>query len=156
MMGGAFPDGKPEYNIEIDIPSAKKLFAEWPTPIVTSGYEVGNKVLYPASSILHDYGYVPDHPLAEAYRRYMKMPYDRPMWDPTAVLYAVRPAAFALSPRGVITVDDKGRTHFTADPFGQHQYLTPSGAQHTDAVRAIIELASRPPDRLHPAAGTLK
>ena len=32
LMGGAFPAGKPEYNIETDIPSAKKLFAEWPTP----------------------------------------------------------------------------------------------------------------------------
>lgn len=147
MMGGAFPEGKPEYNIEIDIPSAKKLFAEWPTHIVTSGYEVGNKILYPASSILHDYGYVPDHPLAEAYRLYMKMPYDRPMWDPTAVLYAVRSARFALSPNGVITVDDQGRTHFSADPAGKHQYLTPSAVQQTDAVRAIIELASRPPDR---------
>jgi inosine-uridine nucleoside N-ribohydrolase len=149
IMGGAFPEGKPEYNIETDIPSAKKLFAEWPTPIVTSGYEVGNKILYPASSILHDYGYVPDHPLAESYRDYMKMPYDRPMWDPTAVLYAVRPAAFALSPPGVITVDDKGRTHFTADPAGKHQYLTPSAGQSTDAVRAIIDLTRRPPDRLH-------
>jgi len=152
MMGGAFPEGKPEYNIEIDIPSAKKLLAEWPTPIVTSGYEVGNKILYPASSIVHDFGYVPDHPVAEAYRLYMKMPYDRPMWDPTAVLYAVRPAAFGLSPRGVITVDGQGRTHFTADQAGTHQYLTPTAAQHTDAVRAIIELTRRPPDRLHSEA----
>jgi inosine-uridine nucleoside N-ribohydrolase len=152
IMGGAFPEGKPEYNIEIDIPSAKKLLAEWPTPIATSGYEVGNKILYPASSIVHDFGYVPDHPVAEAYRLYMKMPYDRPMWDPTAVLYAVRPAAFALSPRGVITVDGKGHTHFTTDPAGTHQYLTPTAVQHTDAVRAIIELTSRPPDRLHSEA----
>jgi purine nucleosidase len=152
IMGGAFPEGKPEYNIEIDIPSAKKLLAEWPTPIVTSGYEVGNKILYPASSIVHDFGYVPDHPVAEAYRLYMKMPYDRPMWDPTAVLYAVRPAAFAISPRGVITVDGKGRTHFTTDPAGTHQYLTPTAVQHTDAVRAIIELTSRRPDRLHSEA----
>src|SRR4029077_19547409 len=27
LMGGAFPAGKPEYNIETDIPSAKKLFS---------------------------------------------------------------------------------------------------------------------------------
>src|SRR5690348_10831020 len=114
MMGGAFPDGKPEFNIKIDIPAAKKLFAGWPAPIVTSGYEVGETILYPAASIEHDYAYVHDHPLAEAYRDYMTMPYDRPMWDPTAVLYAVRPDSFSLSPPGRITVDDEGRTHFTA------------------------------------------
>jgi inosine-uridine nucleoside N-ribohydrolase len=147
MMGGAFPEGNPEYNIQTDIPSAKKLFAEWPTPIVTSGFEIGQRILYPASSILHDYGYVLDHPLAEAYRDYKKMPYDRPMWDPTAVLYAVRPSSFSLSPRGVIAVDDAGRTHFTADEKGKHQYLKASPGQDAAALRAIIELASRPPAR---------
>ncbi len=145
LMGGAFPAGKPEYNIETDIPSAKKLFAEWPTAIVASGYEVGERVLYPAASILNDYNYVPDHPLAEAYRDYMKMPYDRPMWDPTAALYAVRPKLFSLSPRGTITVDDEGRTHFTAGSKGRHRYLTASPEQCSAALRAIIELASSRP-----------
>jgi len=151
IMGGAFPEGKPEYNIETDIPSAKKLLGEWPTHIVASGYEIGNKVVYPASSILKDYGYVADHPLADAYREYMKMPYDRPMWDPTATLYAVRATSFALSPRGTITVDDTGRTHFTANPQGRHQYLMATPEQASAALRAIIELASRPPDRLMPS-----
>ena len=147
IMGGAFPDGKPEYNIETDIPAAKKLFAEWPGTIVTSGYEIGNKILYPAASILKDYNYATDHPLAEAYRDYMKMPYDRPMWDPTATLYAVRPDAFSLSATGVITVDDKGRTHFAADANGRHRYLIATPEQNAAALRSIIQLASRPPDR---------
>ena len=145
LMGGAFPAGAPEYNIKTDIPSAKKLFAEWPTPIVASGYEIGEKIFYPAASILHDYHYVPDHPLAEAYRDYMKMPYDRPMWDPTATLYAVRPGSFSLSPPGIITVDDQGRTHFTAGNNGRHRYLIASPEQRSAARRAIIELASSPP-----------
>ena len=148
MMGGAFPDGKPEFNIKMDIPAAKKLFAEWPTPIVTSGFEVGETILYPAKSIEHDYGYVNDHPLAEAYRDYMKMPYDRPMWDPTAVLYAVRPNYFSLSPRGTIAVDDEGQTHFTSGAKGKHRYLTVSAGERRHALAAIIELASRPPDGL--------
>jgi inosine-uridine nucleoside N-ribohydrolase len=151
IMGGAFPEGKPEYNIETDIPSAKKLLAEWPTPIVASGYEIGNQVVYPASSILKDYGYVADHPLAESYRQYQKMPYDRPMWDPTATLYAVRASSFSLSARGTITVDDTGRTHFAANPQGRHQYLTSTPEQASAALRAIIELASCPPDRMMPA-----
>jgi inosine-uridine nucleoside N-ribohydrolase len=148
MMGGAFPLGKPEYNIETDIPSAKKLFAEWPTAIVTSGFEVGEKILYPAASILKDYGYVQDHPLAEAYRDYMKMPYDRPMWDPTATLYAVRPSSFSVSPPGTIMVDDQGRTHFTGGAKGKHRYLTASAQQASAALRAIVELARQAPERV--------
>jgi inosine-uridine nucleoside N-ribohydrolase len=145
MMAGAFPEGKPEYNIKIDIPAAQKLLAQWPTEIVASGFEIGERILYPAASILRDYGYVPDHPLAEAYRDYMKMPYDRPMWDPTAVLYAARPGAFSLSPPGTITVDGEGRTHFSADDKGKHQYLKATPEQCSSALSAIIELASRPP-----------
>jgi hypothetical protein len=119
---------------------------------VTSGYEIGNQVLYPAASILKDYAYVKDHPLAEAYRDYMKMPYNRPMWDPTATLYAVRPGSFSLSGPGTITVDEQGRTHFKADSKGEHQYLKATREQSTAAVHAIIELASQPPDRLRQAA----
>ena len=69
--------------------SRQKLFRDWPTPI--SGYEVGASIRFPASSIANDFVWVPDHPVADAYRNYMKMPYDRPTWDLTAALYAVRP-----------------------------------------------------------------
>jgi hypothetical protein len=81
----------------------------------------------------------------------MKMPYDRPMWDPTATLYAVRASSFGLSPRGTITVDDAGRTHFAANPQGLHRYLTATPEQASAALRAIIDLAARPPDRLIPS-----
>ena len=99
VMGGNFLTGKSEFNLEKDVPSAVKLFHDWPTPIVVSGFEVGMALPFPAASIEHDFAYVPDHPVAEAYRSYMKMPYDRPTWDLTAVLYAVRPDGkyFALS-----------------------------------------------------------
>jgi len=146
MMGGAFPDGKPEYNIQIDIPSSQKLFADWPTPIVTSGFEVGNAILYPGSSILNDFGYAPDHPLVDAWKAYQRMPYDRPTWDPTAVLFALRPASFSTSPPGTITVDAEGRTHFAASAGGKHRYLILSGDQGPRALRIMIELASRIPD----------
>ena len=149
VMAGAFPEGKPEFNVKTDIPSAKQLFAEWPTPIVTSGFEVGLSILYPASSIEHDFNYVPDHPIADAYRAYKQMPYDRPTWDPTAALYAIREDAgyFSLSPKGTIRVDEEGRTHFEASRAGRHRYLTVNDAQRAKVIKAMIELASRPADR---------
>ena len=102
VMAGNFGDGRSEFNLAQDIPSAVKLFQEWPTPIVVSGFEIGEAMPFPATRIEHDFSYAQDHPVADAYRAYMKMPYDRPTWDLTAVLYAVRPddGYFSLSRAG--------------------------------------------------------
>ncbi len=148
-MAGAFPSGKKEYNVHTDIAAARGLFAGSPVPIVFSGYEVGENIRYPASSIEKDYAYAADHPVAEAYRAYMKMPYDRQTWDLAAALYAVRPAAgfFSISEPGTVTVDDEGKTVFTPGVNGRHRYLTASPAQRERALEAMIELCSRRPDR---------
>ena len=103
-----------EYNVMEDIPSAQKLVDEWPTPIDFSGFEIGREIEYPAESIEEDYGYVEHHPIAEAYRLYMPPPHNRPTWDLTPVLQAVRPTRgyFGFSMRGRVSVDDEGVTHF--------------------------------------------
>lgn len=149
VMGGAFPSGKPEYNIRIDIPSAQKVFAEWPTAVVASGFEIGESILYPASSIEKDFAYVPNHPIAESYRAYNKMPYDRPTWDLTSVLYAARPDGgyFGLSAPGRIVVDAAGHTRLVPEARGRHRYLTVSAGQRRRVLAALIELASQPPGR---------
>ncbi len=59
--------------------------------MVLSGFEIGLLVPFPAESIERDFAYAERHPVAEAYRAYEKMPYDRPSWDLTSVLYAVYP-----------------------------------------------------------------
>jgi inosine-uridine nucleoside N-ribohydrolase len=150
MMAGAFPAGKKEYNVYIDLPAANKLFAEWPTPIVTSGYEIGESIKFPAVSIENDFAYIKNHPVAEAYRNYMKMPYDRQTWDLTAVLYAVRPnrGYFSVSPNGTIHADAEGKTTHEAGPTGRHQYLIVSEIQRARVLEALIQLASEPPHNL--------
>ncbi len=147
-MAGEFPTGKPEYNVRIDIPAFRRIAAEWPGPVVFSGFEIGKSILYPASSIEKDYSYVPFHPIADAYRQYMKMPYDRPTWDLTSVLHAVRPddSYFGLSPSGTVTVDAEGKTAFEPSAAGRHRYLTATPEQRAKVLRTLIELSSRPPD----------
>ena len=115
VMAGAFPAGKPEYNVKTDIPSARKVFAEWPSPVVFSGWEVGAAMLFPGARVENEFAWTENHPVADSYRAYRKMPYDRPTWDPTSALYAVRPERgyFSLSAPGRVTVDDEGRTVFT-------------------------------------------
>jgi inosine-uridine nucleoside N-ribohydrolase len=147
VMAGNFGDGQSEFNLAQDIPSAVKLFQEWPTPIVVSGFEIGEAMTFPASRIEHDFAYVQDHPVADAYRAYMKMPYDRPTWDLTAVLYAVRPddGYFSLSDPGVITVLPDGSSRFSLSASGKHRYLVLTAEQQARTLEAMIMLASQPP-----------
>ena len=147
MMAGNFAQSKPEFNVQMDVPSAQRVFRDWPTPIVASGWEVGNSMLFPAASIEHDFAYTDHHPIADAYRHYMPMPYDRPTWDVTAALYAVRPGAgyFSLSPPGEIEADSAGRTRFTPGANGQRRYLIVGDNQRGRTLEAMVLLASQPP-----------
>jgi Inosine-uridine preferring nucleoside hydrolase len=153
VMAGAFQPirGKEhlEYNVVKDIPAAKLLAEKWPTPIVYSGFEIGIAIPYPAASIEQDYAYVEHHPLAEAYQLYMPTPHERPTWDLTSVLWAVRPnrGYFDLSAPGRATVSDKGRTTFEETPDGNHRYLIVDEAQIVRVREALAQLSSQPPAR---------
>ena len=146
VMAGQFPTGKPEYNVRIDIPAARKVFSQWPSPIVASGFEIGASMKFPAASVERDMAWTKHHPVADAYRAYSKMPYDRPTWDPTAALYAVRAGHgyFGLSAPGRILVDEAGHTTFEAAPGGQHRYLIVNELQKARALEAMVELATQP------------
>ena len=151
VMAGSFAakDGKQqgEYNVKIDLQSAASLFSLWPTPIVFSGFEIGLAVTYPAASIERDFAIVAHHPLAEAYKLYDRMPYDRPTWDLTSVLYAVRPdrGYFDLSPPGRVQVDGDGVTVFEPNPAGQHRFLILRPEERLRVQEALVQLASQPP-----------
>jgi hypothetical protein len=84
----------------------------------------------------------------------MKMPYDRPTWDLTAALYAVRSDRnyFLLSAPGKISALPGGRTQFVPDANGKHRYLILEDRQKARALEAMIMLASEPPKRIGQAA----
>src|SRR5207248_2813372 len=98
------------------IAAARKLLAEWPTPVFAAGREIGDALLFSATSIEKDFAWSPAHPVVEAYRAFKAMPYDAPTWDMAPVLYSVRPQEgyFKLSDPGTISVLDDGRTNFSA------------------------------------------
>jgi inosine-uridine nucleoside N-ribohydrolase len=147
MMAGCFNDvNTREYNVIKDIAAAQKVFDQWPTTIVTSPFEVGIAINYPAASIENDFGWAPLHPTVEAYKSYQSMPYDRPTWDLTSVLYAVEGTSwFGVSPAGTITVTDNGKTDFTPSDEGRHYYLTVDAAQAAKIKDHFVELVTSKP-----------
>jgi inosine-uridine nucleoside N-ribohydrolase len=154
MMAGAFQTVEwrtqhLEYNVVKDIPAAKKLANEWPTPLIWSGYEIGVAAAFPHISVEQDMNYVEHHPLKESYVLYNPPPHDRPTWDPTALLYAIYPdrGYFDLSPPGWVSVRDDGATVFNSDKKGQakHRFLLMNPAQTERVREAIVQLSVEPP-----------
>lgn len=83
-MGGKFPEGR-EANLINDGPAAAYAVEHWPTPIVFSGWEIGNEIMTGAR--LRE---SPEStPVRRAYELYNGLK-NRQSWDQTAVLYAVR------------------------------------------------------------------
>ncbi len=147
IAGGELPDGGADPNFAIASAAAKRVLADWPTPVVACGREVGGALLYPAASIESDYGYNPDHPVAAAYRAAKSMPYDAPSTAMAAMLYALRPddGYFRLSDPGTLSVSDDGRMQFQASSDGRHRHLIADPAQKDRVVKTYTEMASAKP-----------
>jgi inosine-uridine nucleoside N-ribohydrolase len=148
LMAGHFPSSpNPEYNVQQDVVSAEKLFKDWPGGIVTSGAEIGASIQYNPDRLTADFGYAEHHPLVDAYRAYKRMPYAEQLWDPSAVLYAVRPypAYFSLSAPGTIQTDAKGATAFVESAGGKQRYLVVNDVQRAAVRETISVLMSEPP-----------
>lgn len=149
-MAGCFDNADLyEYNVVKDIASAKKVYEEWPTKIITSPFEVGIQINYPAASIENDFDWAPDHPMVEAYKCYLEMPYDRPTWDLTSVLYAAEGSSFFdVSPTGNIKISENASSSFEIDSNGKHQYLSVDSIQAEKIKQHFIELISSKPNKL--------
>jgi len=150
LMAGSFnSSGHKEYNVVIDIPSAQKVIAEWPTEMIFNGFEIGEQIQHPGRSMKEDYGSVKHHPLQDAYHFYRGLENDQPTFDLNSVLYAVRPnrGYFDLSPPGTVTVLDDGQTTFTPGEGGKHHYMIVSAEQIARVREAFVQLCSEPPKR---------
>jgi inosine-uridine nucleoside N-ribohydrolase len=124
-MAGAFPAGK-EYNVFVDAPASVVVFEQWPTRIVFSGYEIGDKIPNGKRLIASD---KIDSPCHESYAVSVSQEHaDRGLgksWDQTSVLVAARGVdRYFNSVKGKATISPSGRNGWENDPQGKHEYLT--------------------------------
>ncbi|SMC91263.1 nucleoside hydrolase [Pedobacter nyackensis] len=148
LMGGDFrSDRSKEFNIRYDIAAAKDVFSNWPGDIFVSPWELGGAVVFPGDLIKTELGYTPAHPLKQAYEYYLTMPYDRPTWDLTSVLYAVEPLKqyFKVSKAGFIETDDKGATFFNKSKKGNRYILTADKRQQETMLLRFKALVQQKP-----------
>jgi hypothetical protein len=156
-MAGRFSDynaegervSRREYNVIMDLPAAREFFDNCPLRVVFSGEEIGRAVLYPFDSIDRDFTWSDRNPITEGYRLFRPMPHDRPSWDQTSVLQAVRPDAcyFSLSEPGRVVFDHEGGTTLAPETKGLHRHLILGAGQAERVIDVIVELCIRPPDK---------
>jgi inosine-uridine nucleoside N-ribohydrolase len=142
MMAGMFGANPfAEYNVAEDIAAARTVFGQWPGTLVTSGYEVGARIQFPAKELIHSFPQLWDHPMVNAYFQYIKMPYDRETWDLTSVLYAVEGAKkyFRESAPGVVTITADGKSTFQEQAGGKHRILILDENKITPIINRFVQ-----------------
>lgn len=150
IMAGIFETVRSECNVRSDSPAAIKVFSEWPTDIVVDPWEVGAKVFFRGvkADCLEEHGADPDRkisPVKVAYEKFQAMPYDRPMWDPVAVIYGVEGerGLFSLGPCGTVAIDENDLTSFKENPEGRHRLLYSDEGQAAKTEAYIHKLCDR-------------
>ena len=90
-MAGKFPSGR-EFNLDQDVNSSKKVLAAWPTPILFSGFEIGQKIKTGLPIIHNDA--IHQSPVKDVFAICIPQAKEdsagRMSWDETAVLVAIK------------------------------------------------------------------
>ncbi len=93
MAASLGKDGKGgnEFNVVVDAPASQKVFNQWPTPIIISGFHIGEQVM--TGIPLINEASIKNSPVKDAFEvalKFNKQTEGRNSWDQTAVYVAVR------------------------------------------------------------------
>jgi hypothetical protein len=131
QMGGGYPSGN-EYNFFNQTSSGmtKSVVDNWPTPMVFSGYEIGDPIHTGAALSTN----TPDtNPVRAAYEAFFGGVNSRSSWDITAALFAARGAStyWDLQSTGSNDVADDGSNAWQASPDLEQSYLVKKAENST-------------------------
>jgi inosine-uridine nucleoside N-ribohydrolase len=137
-MAGWFPAGK-EFNVYMDSTASISCFEHWPTPIVFTGFEIGEKIKTGLKLVGSP---VSNSPVKDAYRIAMAASKEdvngRMSWDQTAVLIAIYGAErFFTTVKGTIKVKPDGSNTWDESPDGKQAYVRMK--MNPDSMAGFIE-----------------
>jgi len=124
-MAGRFPEGG-EFNLDRDAASSQAVFANWPTPVLFSGFEIGHRVRTGLPLIHNDK--IHNSPVKDVFRISIpKDPQDslgRMSWDETAVLVAIKGYLpwYKLN-EGKIIINKDGSNRWSNVPASQYHLV---------------------------------
>lgn len=144
LMAGSFAPGcdEPEWNVQMDVPSARLVAREWPSEMVWCGWEVGAEVI----ALREPCALSADNPVRRAYMLYSGGE-GRSSWDLCTVQWAMDEESgnYALSAAGDVEVDVRGVTHWRERMGGRQRYmrLAVSPQQAARTMEATLEAYDR-------------
>lgn len=114
-MAARIPSGY-EFNVMKDPPASQNVFTNWPTPILISGFEIGEKIKVGLPLVRNDS--IQKSPVKDVFRISIPMAAEdsagRKSWDETAVLVAVKGyAPYYTLQYGHLAVADDGKDTWT-------------------------------------------
>jgi hypothetical protein len=136
-MGGQYPSGH-EWNFYCDGAAASFAVANWPTPIVFTGYEIGDPI---RSGFTLSSKTPVSNPVRKAYEIVLGVGGGRSSWDLTAALYACKGLAayWDIHATGHNTVDNAGNNQWIeqSQTGMDHSYLV--AKMSTSTIGAILD-----------------
>ncbi|MDB5123454.1 MAG: ribonucleoside hydrolase RihC [Mucilaginibacter sp.] len=120
-MVGKFPSGF-EFNVMKDAAASQNVYGHWPTPVILSGFEIGEKIKA-GLPLIHNNA-IKNDPVKDAFRIAIPMAKEdslgRKSWDETAVLVAIKGYSnwYTLH-KGRMLVADNGSNTWDDNGTGQ-------------------------------------
>lgn len=144
-MAGKFPEGK-EFNIFIDSIASQEVFTNWPTEVVYSGFEIGEKIKTGLPLVQNSA--IQNSPAKDVFRIALPMADEdkngRSSWDETAVLVAVKGyEPWYTAESGSIIVNEDGSNSWDND--GTNQYYLVEKLPYAQVQHLINQLMQHQP-----------
>ena len=144
-MAGRFPEGK-EFNVFMDSTSSQIVFSKWPTEVIFSGFEIGEKIKTGLPLVQNNA--IQNSPVKDVFRICLPMAEEdhngRSSWDETAVLVAVKGfEPYYSVESGSIIVNDNGSNSWDKD--GNNQFYLVEKLPHEQVQQLINNLMQHQP-----------
>jgi len=144
-MAGKFPEGK-EFNVYMDSTSSQIVFSKWPTEVIFSGFEIGEKIKTGLPLVQNNA--IQNSPVKDVFRICLPMAEEdkngRSSWDETAVFVAVKGYEPYYSVQsGSIIVNDDGSNSWDND--GNNQYYLVEKLPREQVQQVINDLIQHQP-----------
>jgi len=146
-MAGRFPSGG-EFNINQDFVASKYAYENWPTPVLFSGFEIGEKIKVGLPLIHNDA--IQNSPVKDVFRISIPLAAEdragRKSWDETAVLVGMLGyESWYDVKQGKIVISDKDGSNTWIEDKTSNQYYLVEKASPADVKKLIEELIQHQP-----------
>jgi inosine-uridine nucleoside N-ribohydrolase len=144
-MAGRFPSDY-EFNVMKDAKASQNVYTNWPTQIILSGFEIGEKILAGIPLIHNDA--IKNSPVKDVFSMSIPMAKEdflgRKSWDETALLVAIKGySPFYTLHHGRMIVADDGKN--TWDNNGNGQAYLAEKIDYKEVEKLINELIQYQP-----------